>query len=120
MALDSAANISLNVPLILNRSYSTHQEFQFYSGNSLRCTQDSSGISLGGAQSANFIGATINMQSANIFWHSACAITTDGNSADIIWLHTIGTGSSKIMRIGSNAKSENYSLTNEELKILQN
>ena len=127
------SNITINIPIIINRSYNLHSEFRLYVGNMLSCISPSTGIKLQGTQSSSTIGATLNIESANIDWgqstlllnnsNNYCLIDTISSSSinDIIWLHpncNNNNNNSCIMYLGNNNNTNlylNYSLTNYEL-----
>ena len=120
-AKHSTSNISINVPIIVNRSSSSSSSLHIYVGNILSCISPSTGITLQG-NSLSY-SSTIDLESSNIICDtSSCRINTKNyaNNNDKIWLHPTCSGPTCNMYLGYDTSQSviignNYSLTDSEL-----
>eukprot|EP01083_Nonionella_stella_P203089 741339_1 len=116
VSISASSNISIGVPIILNRSANNTNRFDLFVGNRLSCESPSTGIVLKGASS---FGAIINLESSLFVWDTTtCRIDVElPNQSDIIWLHP--TRTTTTMYIGGDADIDAlYSLSNAELNTI--
>ena len=102
----------LNAPMSIlsdvNIISSSHEKFDLYSGNTIKCLSNSNGINMIGLSS---YGSTLDSTSCKI-------ITNNESNNDIIWFHTNSINSNIFLGGNDTISYSNYSLSNNEINLI--
>ncbi|MCP4243751.1 MAG: hypothetical protein GY772_24625, partial [bacterium] len=121
--MSTSSNLSISTPIVVNRSSASHEAFELFAGDVLRCNAPSTGITLRG--DSNGYGATLSLEASDLIWDSsACSIdsTQSASSSDVIWVKPSCSGSSCSMWVGDGdaaaSNSASFWLSDDELNMI--